>query len=62
MVADFDYIEQIGDVTIKSLFATNASEIKKDVIENVKSLDGDSLIKRIDNAIAGGSLGGSGHR
>ncbi|MBP0116270.1 AAA family ATPase [Bradyrhizobium vignae] len=56
VVADFDYLEQIGDESIKRLFATNAAEIKKDVLENVKSLDGNALIKRIDDALSGGSI------
>lgn len=51
IIADQDYIEQIGSVELKSLFKLNASEIKKDVIDNVTSLDGSALVLAIDNAI-----------
>ena len=54
-VADRDYIEQIGDDGVKALFALDAEEIKKDVIENVKSLDGAALVERIDKAMDAGS-------
>ncbi|MBP0111066.1 AAA family ATPase [Bradyrhizobium vignae] len=54
-VADLDYIEQIGDGSVKRLFALDAGEIKKDVIDNVKSLDGNALVERIDEAMKGGS-------
>jgi predicted ATPase len=54
-VADRDYIEQIGDHCIKALFAMDAGEIKKDVIDNVKSLDGAMLVERIDKAMSAGN-------
>lgn len=55
MIADRDYLEQIGSKEIKELFTINAREIKQDVIDNVKSLDGDALVAAIDSAIAAGS-------
>jgi len=54
VVADRDYIEQIGDETVKAFFALDAGEIKKDVIDNAKSLDGAALVERIDKAIKTG--------
>jgi len=51
IVADLDYVEQIGTGEVKGLFRLNASEIKDDVINNVKSLDGDALVARIEEAI-----------
>ena len=45
-VADHDYIEQIGGCAVRALFALDAGEIKKDVIDNVKSLDGTALVER----------------
>jgi len=57
LVADQDYLEQIGSDAIKGLFDINGREIKQDVIDNVKSLDGDSLVATIDAAIATGSWG-----
>lgn len=54
IIADRDYIEQVGIGDIKSLFVLNADEIKEDVIENIKSLDGAALTKRIEEAFASG--------
>lgn len=54
-VADRDYIEQIGNEAVKALFVLDAGEIKNDVIDNVKSLDGEALVERIDKAMSAGS-------
>jgi hypothetical protein len=54
VVADRDYIEQIGDEAVKSLFVLDVGEIKKDVIDNAKSFDGAALVERIDRAISAG--------
>jgi energy-coupling factor transporter ATP-binding protein EcfA2 len=51
IVADLDYVEQIGDAQLKGLFRLNAKEIKDDVIENVKSMDGDALVSAISESI-----------
>lgn len=55
LIADQDYLEQIASEEIKKLFVTNAQEIKRDVIENVGSMDGDALVTAIDSAIAAGN-------
>jgi predicted ATPase len=55
VVADRDYIEQIGDVAVKTLFALDTGEVKNDVIDNVKSLDCAALVERIDKAMDAGS-------
>ena len=55
-IADLDYIEQMGSEEIKGLFAVNAKEIKKDVIENIKSADGDNLVRLIDEALRSGDF------
>jgi predicted ATP-dependent endonuclease of OLD family len=55
IIADRDYIEQIGDDKVKELFALDEKEIKKGVIDNPASKDGQSLVARIDQAMAGGS-------
>ncbi len=55
IVADLDYIEQVGDPSIKALFAVDSTEIKRDVIDNIKSVDGESLVKSIEDAIENGS-------
>ncbi|MFT9073191.1 AAA family ATPase [Gluconobacter potus] len=53
-IADLDYIEQVGTGEIKRLFRINVGEIKKDVIENVSSLDGATLVARIEEAMISG--------
>ena len=54
-VADRDYIEQIGDDEVKKLFVLDTNEIRKDVIDNVKSLDGAALVRHIEKAMETGS-------
>jgi putative ATP-dependent endonuclease of the OLD family len=55
VIADLDYVEQLGTPEIKSLFSLDAKEIKKDVIENVKSRDGDALVAQINEALVKGT-------
>lgn len=52
IVADLDYVEQIGTPEIKGLLTTNSSDIKADVIDNVKSIDGESLVIEIERAMS----------
>lgn len=54
-IADLDYVEQVGPADLKTLFRLNAREIKRDVLENVSSLDADSLVAQIEAALASGS-------
>lgn len=54
VVADLDYVEQIGSEKVKELFTLDHQEIKKDVIENIASLDGAALVQRIDEAMVNG--------
>lgn len=51
VIADLDYVEQVGSEEIKGLFKTNESEIKSDVIDNLKSIDGATLMAAIDLAL-----------
>jgi hypothetical protein len=55
VVSDLDYIEQVGSPTIKALFKVDSREIKSDVVENTKSLDGDALVGAIEQALETGS-------
>jgi predicted ATP-dependent endonuclease of OLD family len=55
LIADLDYIEQIGNAETKKLFKVDSTEIKVDVIENIKSLDGKELVARIEEALTNGS-------
>ncbi|MCB4863139.1 hypothetical protein K7W03_26555, partial [Sphingobium sp. PNB] len=50
-------VKQIGTGEVKGLFRLNATEIKDDVLSNVKSLDGDALVARIDEAMERGTWG-----
>ncbi|MCY7283099.1 MAG: AAA family ATPase [Cyanobacteria bacterium CAN_BIN43] len=54
VIADLDYVNQLGTPEIKSLFSTNEKSIHIDVINNPKSQDGRTLITRIDEAITSG--------
>ncbi|WP_137113309.1 AAA family ATPase [Mesorhizobium sp. GR13] len=54
VIADLDYIEQVGSGDVKKLFVVNSDEIKNDVIANVKSLDGAALAERIEEALSSG--------
>lgn len=55
IISDLDYVEQVGSPKIKALFKIDTNEIKTDVIENVKSLDGDSLVQAIEQALSSGN-------
>lgn len=55
IISDLDYIEQVGAIEIKALFQIDTKEIKTDVIENIKSLDGDTLVQSIDRALSNGN-------
>lgn len=59
VIADLDYVEQIGGNELKSLFVTDSYEIKKDVIDNVGSCDGAALVAHIDAAMASGDWSGA---
>lgn len=54
VIADLDYVEQVGSDEIKSLFNTDPVEIKKDVIDNIGSMDGAALVAEIDAAMVSG--------
>jgi len=54
IVADLDYIEQIGSPELKALFKTNKNEIKKDVFENLKSMDAETFVDNVEGAIRSG--------
>jgi putative ATP-dependent endonuclease of OLD family len=57
IVADLDYIEQVGPEHLKALFEIDARDIKADVIDNVKSLDAKVLVNSIDEAMCSGNWG-----
>ena len=55
IIADLDYVEEIGTPDIKALFKTNTQEIKKDIVENPKSIDGDTIVWAIEQALRDGN-------
>jgi predicted ATP-dependent endonuclease of OLD family len=55
IIADRDYIEQIGSESLKKLFKLNAKEIKQDVLENIKSIDASTMVSAIEGAMISGS-------
>lgn len=54
IVGDLDYLEQIGSDEIKKIFGVNYNSIKRDVIDNSRSIDGKALVSAIDKAIESG--------
>lgn len=55
MIADRDYIEQIGSEKLKKLFKLNAKEIKEDVLENIKSIDAATMVSAVEIAMVSGN-------
>lgn len=56
VIADRDYLNQIGSPEIKKLFSLNEQEVKRRVIDDPTSKDGESLVARLEDAISSGSL------
>ena len=54
IIADLDYIEQVGTNEVKALFALDEKDIKDNVIDDISSLDGAALVARIDEAMKTG--------
>ncbi len=55
IIADLDYIEQVGTPEIKNLLKIDSKEIKKDIIDNSASLDGNALVEAVDMALGNGN-------
>jgi hypothetical protein len=51
LIADLDYLNEIGTSDIKSFFTTNEGGIVRDVVRNEKSFDGANLFAEIERAI-----------
>jgi hypothetical protein len=56
LIADLDYVRELGGATLRGLFSVSMSSIQKDVIDNAGSLDGQALANRLDEAITSGSV------
>jgi hypothetical protein len=51
IIADLDYILQIGSEEVKKMFIVDYSKIERDVIKDKKSSDGQTLFEEIEEAI-----------
>ncbi|MBN3962280.1 AAA family ATPase [Nostoc sp. NMS8] len=51
IVADFDYLQNIGNENIKNLFVVDHLKIDQQVIKHKKSTDGQTLSQQLDKAI-----------
>lgn len=56
VIADRDYLNQIGTPEIKGLFSLSEKEIIKKVVDDPTSKDGESLVSRLEEAISTGSI------
>ena len=55
-IADLDYVHNIGDKTLKTLFVHNTKKIEADVLKNPKSRDYASLVETLDSSIGSADL------
>ena len=55
IIADLDYVEEIGSKEIKAMFRLDNRRLKRSVIDDSCSLDGASLVANIEEAIKTGS-------
>lgn len=56
IIADLDYLNEIGDQSIKNIFVTNNRKIDERVIKDVNSIDGTTLTEKLDQSISSGSI------
>lgn len=55
VVADLDYVEQVGSDNVRTLFAVDEDKIKRGVLLDQHSLDGAAMIRMIDSALETGN-------
>lgn len=51
IIADFDYLQNVGNEDVKKLFIVDHPKIDKKVIKDKKSIDGKTLSEQLENAI-----------
>lgn len=56
VIADLDYLKQIGSPEIKGFFTLHENEFKKVVIDDPTSQDADSMLVQLENAVSTGCL------
>jgi putative ATP-dependent endonuclease of OLD family len=54
IIADLDYVREVGTQELKALFTTASSSIKQNVTDGPTSIDGALLVERLDEAIKSG--------
>lgn len=58
LIADRDYINEVGTPEIKALFAVNGKDIHQDICDDPFSKDGDLFLARMDEAISSRTVTG----
>lgn len=56
IIADLDYVNQIGEKAVKVLFQVNSKDISEKVIDDSTSIDAQSLLQIMDNALESENL------
>jgi putative ATP-dependent endonuclease of OLD family len=56
IIADLDYVKETGNEILKSLFSVSSQAVKQNVVDDATSIDGASLVARMDEAIRTGSI------
>ncbi|WP_460481903.1 AAA family ATPase [Comamonas humi] len=51
VIADLDYVREVGDSSLKALFKTSAKALKDKVVDDPTSVDATSLITEMDRAL-----------
>jgi energy-coupling factor transporter ATP-binding protein EcfA2 len=54
LISDLDYVKEIGGPAEKALFRSDGRKIKDDVVDSIKSKDGEALCAQIEDVLAGG--------
>lgn len=55
VIADLDYVNDIGSEALKSLFSLKSKDVKEKVLDDAASIDGQTLVARMDEALATGN-------
>jgi hypothetical protein len=56
IISDLDYVRELGDASVKALFAVDAKAVRQKVVDDPTSVDGRSFVDRLDEAIQTGCL------
>lgn len=56
IIADQDYVKDIGSQNLKALFTVSNSAVKENVVDDTTSTDGSTLVAQLDEAVQTGDL------